>query len=171
MPALDISIFGECQALLFNFEDLVTKEFGAKCALNESLSLALQFSCARNEQQARAVKRLHRSLAKNITLYVDAFRTSLSLEMLSDPRFSYTCFLIPKPANHERSADFAVEFVKFDPTKPEEMDRYSRIVSLIKFATPTATVNTNQIPGVGDVAPTKIRIVNNPDAPGYGNID
>jgi Protein of unknown function (DUF3644) len=51
MPSLDIAIFGECQALLFNFEDLITREFGNKYALNESLSLALQFSSHRNEQQ------------------------------------------------------------------------------------------------------------------------
>lgn len=171
MPALDITIFGECQALLFNFEDLVMKEFGGKYALNESLSLALQFSCTRNEQRALAVKKLHRSLAKNITLYVDAFRSSLSLDTLSNPRFSYKCFLIPKPANHEHSADFAVEFVKFDPSKPEEMERYSRIVSLIKTSPPTPALNTGLGAGIGNVGSTKIRIVNDPDAPGYGKID
>ena len=41
MPGIDINIFGECQALLFNFEDLLTKEFGCKYAINESLSLCI----------------------------------------------------------------------------------------------------------------------------------
>ena len=63
MPGLDIDIFGECQAFLFNFEELIVLEFGEKYALNESLSLALQFSCHRNEQQEIAVRKLHRGLS------------------------------------------------------------------------------------------------------------
>ncbi len=157
MPSLDVSIFGECQALLFNFEDLLTEKFGTLYALNESLSLALQFSRARSEQQDKAVKRLHRPLAKGIASYMEAFRSSLSAELLQDQRFSYKVFLIPKLANHERSADVAVEFVKYDPLKPEEMARYSRLVSLIK---PSATAAVDSArPGV-----VSIRIVDNPGA-------
>jgi len=170
MPSLDISVFGECQALLFNFEDLLVREFGDSYALNESLSLALQFSCTRNERQGLAVKRLHKSLARNISLYVDRFRTSLSSEVLGDPRFSYKVFLIPKPANNERSADFAVEFVKFDPSKPEEMERYQRIVSLVKPTTAVVS-NLGQAVSAGSGLPVSIRVVNNPDAPGCVTIE
>ena len=48
MPELEHRIFGECQSLLFNFEDFLFQEFGTKYALNESLSLALQFSQLRD---------------------------------------------------------------------------------------------------------------------------
>jgi hypothetical protein len=156
MPALDLSIFGECQALLFNFEDLLLKEFGNRYALNESLSLALQFSCLRNEKQELAVKKLHKTLAKNLALYVDRFRTGLSSDVLGDPRFSYKVFLIPKPANNERNADFAVEFVRFDYSKPDEMEKYQRIISLIKPSTVTVG-NLGQAAGVGGEMPLNIR--------------
>jgi hypothetical protein len=144
MPGLDIRIFGECQALLFNFEDLITEFFGEKYALNESLSLALQFSSHRNEQQERSVRKLHTNLAKDITAYIDAFRTSLSTEQLQDARFSYKVFLFPKPANHSNSADLAVEFVKYDRSNPEEMERINRAVALIKpTAAPVAPAQIN----------------------------
>lgn len=170
MPALDISIFGECQALLFNFEDLLLKEFGNRYALNESLSLALQFSCLRNEKQELAVKKLHKTIVKNLALYVDRFRTGLSSDVLGDPRFSYKVFLIPRPANNERNADFAVEFVRFDQSKPDEMEKYQRIVSLIKPSTVTVG-NLGQTAGVGGGLPLNIRVVNDPNAPGYAIVD
>jgi hypothetical protein len=166
MPSLDVSIFGECQALLFNFEDLLVTEFGEKYALNESLSLALQFSRIRSERQDAAIRTLHKSLARNISSYVDAFRSSLSTEVLNDPRFSYKVFLIPKPANRESSSDISVEWVKFDPLQADEMDRYDRIVSLIKPAA-TAVRATEAASGVS----AEIRVVNKSEVPAYAMID
>jgi len=157
MPGLDIAIFGECQALLFNFENLITTEFGYKYALNESLSLALQFSCNRNEQQQLAVRKLHKGLAKDIRSYIDAFRTSLSAEQLQDAQFSYKVFLFPKPANHESSADLAVEFIKYDANNPDEMSRINRAVALIK--PPTTTIAQMAGPLTTDSRGVPVRIV------------
>jgi hypothetical protein len=169
MPGLDIDIFGECQALLFNFEDLIMKEFGNNQALNESLSLALQFSCYRNEQQQLAIRKLHKGLAKDIKSYVDAFRTGLSAEQLQDMQFSYKVFLFPKPANHQGSADLAVEFIKYDPNNPDEMARVNRAVALIK--PPTTTIA--QMPGdlTTDVGGVPVRIVTDPNAIAVRAID
>jgi hypothetical protein len=166
MPSLDISIFGECQALLFNFEDLLVAEFGEKYALNESLSLALQFSRIRSERQDAAIRTLHKPLARSISSYVSTFRSSLSTRILDDPRFSYKVFLIPKPANRQSSADASVEWVKFDPLQPDEMDRYDRIVSLIK---PSATVATTLQAAAG--LPKDVRVVDRSDASAVALID
>ncbi|MCK4732082.1 MAG: DUF3644 domain-containing protein, partial [Methanophagales archaeon] len=38
LPALDPEIYGECQALLLNYEKLITQEFGDDFSLNESLA-------------------------------------------------------------------------------------------------------------------------------------
>jgi len=169
MPGIDIAIFGECQALLFNFEDLLVTEFGERYALNESLSLALQFSHHRHENQQTATRKLHSSLAKNVISYINAFRSSLSIEQLQDMQFSYKVFLIPKPANHATSADTAVEFVKYDPNNPEEMERISRIVALIKppattIARPAAglTVGLEGVPVriVTDETAVPVRAIN-----------
>jgi hypothetical protein len=162
MPGIDINIFGECQALLFNFEDLLVGEFGNKYALNESLSLALQFSCYRHENQQTATRKLHKRLAKDVVSYINEFRSSLSIAQLQDMQFSYKVFLIPKPANHAGSADVAVEFVKYDPNNPEEMDRINRIVALIK--TPGATIAQPATERTTELEGVRVRVVTDRDA-------
>jgi hypothetical protein len=132
MPELDIRIFGECQALLFNFEDTLVECFGFRYALNESLLLALQFSQLRDRTQEAAVASLHHPLARNVDSYISAFRSGLTKEEFDDLQYSYKFFLVPKVSNHEASADFAVEFVKYDHTKPDEMAAYERLVTMIR---------------------------------------
>lgn len=66
MPELDHTIFDRCQSLLFNFEDTLFNEFGAEWALNESLSLAIQFSQLRSGAQSTAIARLHKPLLKSV---------------------------------------------------------------------------------------------------------
>ena len=132
MPELDHHIFGECQACLFNFEDLLIQEFGPKYGMNESLALALQFSNLRNAHQDKAVQQLRKPLQKTVANYLDDFRSSLSGELAQDMRFSYRVFLIPKIANSESQGDVAIEFVKYDPTNPDEMAKYEKVTALIK---------------------------------------
>jgi len=144
MPALDSAIFGECQAFLFNFEDLLFREFGPKYMLHEAPTLALQFSHLRHDAQAKAVSRLQGKISPNISQYVDDFRSSLETDLLHDMRYSYKVFLIPKVVNHPGQADVAVEYVKYDPSKPDEMEKYDRLVTLIKPAT-TQVVNPGKL--------------------------
>lgn len=134
MPELDHHIFGECQACLFNFEDLLISEFGARHGINESLALALQFSHLRVADQAKAIKALQQPLHRSVANYLEQFRTSLSSDVSQDMRYSYRVFLIPKIANHAQQGDVAVEFVKYDSSKPDEMKQYEQITALIKPA-------------------------------------
>lgn len=149
MPELDNHIFGECQACLFNFEDILFKEFGAKHSLSESLSLAIQFSRVRDSDQATAISKLYEPLRSNIKQYIETFRSSLTPEINADQQYSFKVFLIPKVANSQGQAEVAVEFVKFDPTKPEEMAQYEKLTSLIK-PTVSHVVNAGRLKA-GDV--------------------
>jgi hypothetical protein len=172
MPQLDMTIFGECQSFLFNFEDLLVAEFGERFALNESLSFSLQFSRIRNEERQKSARKLHERIAKSVASYVNDFRSSLSTDVLADSRFSYKVFLIPKPANREKGADAAVEFVKFDPSNPTEMARYERIVSLVKpSVAPLGAFTAQTDAGVGVAASANIRLVNDPEAAVFGAVD
>jgi len=132
MPELDNHIFGECQACLFNFEDVLLKEFGAKHCLSECLSLAIQFSRLRSEQQGKAISELHKPLRADIKKYIETFRSLLAPEIDSDQHYSFKVFLIPKVANSQGQTELAVEFVKFDPTKPEDMAQYEKLAAIIK---------------------------------------
>ncbi|MBB6062801.1 hypothetical protein HNP65_001253 [Thermosipho japonicus] len=51
-----MDIFGECQAMLINYENLIEKEFGEKYALKENLVFALQFSSYYKEKQKQALR-------------------------------------------------------------------------------------------------------------------
>jgi len=166
MPGLDDTIFGECQALLFNFESLLVQEFSDKYALYESLSFSLQFSIQRNAAQEQSRRSLRKAVAKDVKRYVEEFRSSLSTEQLNDLEFSYKVFLIPKLANQERSADLAVEFVKYDPTNVEEVNRIERAIALIK---PTSlSIQGFATLGVGTIP--SVRITSDPNAPGVRGI-
>jgi hypothetical protein len=132
MPKLDHRIFVECQACLFNFEDLLLREFGPKHAINDSLAFALQFSHLRSEQQTNAIAHLHRPLQKNLAKYIQTFRSSLTSDVTQDLAYSYKVFLIPKVANRQGQEDVAVEFIKFDPTDPKQVEEYDKLTAIIR---------------------------------------
>lgn len=132
MPELDLDIFGECQALLVNFENTITREFGDKYALIETLSMSLQFSRLRDQNQTNAVRKLHQSLTPEIKKYIDKFRSGLSDDIFSDMEYSFKVFLIPNVGNHRSKDSLAVEFVNYDTLEPEDADKYKRLVTLIR---------------------------------------
>lgn len=149
IPALDVRIFGECQALLFNFEDCLVEHFGRRYALNESLSLALQFSQLRDSQQSTAVQTLHRSVATNIDQYVRRFRSSLTADQLGDLQYSYKVFLIPRTSNHHSVDDLAVQFIHMSDLTEESAADLASAVALIKPV-------TQQVANAGRFKPSEV---------------
>ncbi len=131
-PQLDTEVFGECQAFLLNFENLLCQEFGDKYALKTSLVFSLQLSHALAPSQNIALAKHVQRQYKSVKAYVDTFRSSLSHDIQSDLKYSYKVFLVPKIGAHASSSSMAVEFVRYDPNKPEEMKRYEHVVALIK---------------------------------------
>ena len=132
MPELDMNIFGQCQAMLFNFETMLSQEFGLGNSINDNLALALQFSHSSWKEQSEAIKRLHRPLVKNVQEYINKFQSCLSEDVLSSLEYSYKFFLIPKVCNQNSSDSIAVEFIKYDPSNPEKMKDYEHLVAMIK---------------------------------------
>jgi hypothetical protein len=132
LPQLDPEIFGECQSLLMNFEDLLCNEFGRSFSLKAGLTYALQFSSALHTTQSKSMTKLSEKHYKSVKAYIDKFRSSLSDDIGKDLKYSFRVFLVPKVNNHVKSADVAVEFVKYDPLRPEEMKKYEHLVTFIK---------------------------------------
>jgi hypothetical protein len=132
MPELDLDIFGECQAYLINFENIFTREFGARYALTETLAMSLQFSRLRDVNQNQAVRKLHEGLRSDIKEYIDRFRSALSAEISNNMEFSFKVFLVPNTGNHRSKESLAVEFVRYDSLEPDEAEKFERIVTLIK---------------------------------------
>jgi hypothetical protein len=127
-PEVDLDIFGECQALLFNFESVLVREFGNRYSLNASLAMALQFSERISDEARRSVQKQFKLVSRDLRRYIDAFRGALSTDVLNDMKYSYKVFLIPMTGNHRSKDMLAIEFMPYDPTDLEQ----DRIVTLIK---------------------------------------
>lgn len=132
LPELDIEIFGECQAMLMNFETLLAAEFGTNQALVGGLPYALQFSKTLAPTQLVAMRGAAKQHLQSVRKFVTSFKSSLSEDIQSDASYSFKVFLVPKVGAHAKSADLAIEFVKYDPSKPEEMKQYDKVIALIK---------------------------------------
>ena len=131
-PEIDPALYGECQAMLMNFEDILVQEFGPDMALLEQVGVALQFSALRPNQQEEALRRLQSSALDDVRDYIETFRAGLAPEILDSSQFSLRVFLIPKLERNSRMADLAVEFIPYDSDNPEAVEELRKIATLIR---------------------------------------
>jgi len=127
MPEIDPAVFGECQACILNFEEFVVREFGEKHSINAYLTFPLRIS-----QNAPAQDLKPSAMGKETLGFVEKFRGALSTDIATDQRYCFQVYLVPKVGNHPSGNSAAVEFVQYDPAKPEEMAQYANVVTLIK---------------------------------------
>ena len=129
VPELDAAIFGECQALLLNFDALLGAEFGEKRRLRESLTFSLQLFPS-GESFAAAVKA--NKNFKDIKRFIDCYRTAISAEVQNSGQFSFKAFLI-QVANHQSQDALAIQFVQYDKLSEDQKAEVSKLPALIKL--------------------------------------
>ena len=132
LPELDSTIFGECQAMLLNFDDMLQKEFGARYCLRESLSFALQMFPS-SESLAEAIRR-NRS-AKAAAEFISEYRSALSADTWQSPQYAFKAFLI-QVANHDSREALAVQFRSYDKLTDDEKTELAKVVALVKYKRP-----------------------------------
>lgn len=128
---LDVLIFGECQALLMNFEDTVITLFGPEYALNENLAYALQFSAMRTQEQAVATRRALSVDVADLKVFLSTYRSSLKDDVFNSQAYSIKLIQIPKISNTNRN-DMAIEFVRWNELSEEDKKLYDKVDVLIK---------------------------------------
>lgn len=131
---LGIQIFGECQALLYNYENILTKLFGEEYAVNENLAFSLQFSKVLTKEQREAQKNVLSIEAQDIIEYINKFRTDLSEDVFNSQEYSIKLIQIPKVSNTNRN-DLSVEFLNWSKLTPEEQEEVKKITTIIKDKT------------------------------------
>ncbi len=131
MPELDDEVFGECQALLHNFEYLLLKEFGTKYAIRENLVFVLQFANTYPLSLGKGISVTQNKGFEKIRAYITNFRNSLDEETYSDQKYRFSVFLLPKLVNNRNKAEYAIQWVDYDSKDPEEMKNYEQIVCII----------------------------------------
>ncbi len=139
LPEIDSSIFGECQALLLNFDSIMEKEFGPKHCIRQSLSFALQLYPS-SENLAEAIKK--NPTAKSAAQFIHKFRSSLSGDIYQSGQYAFKAFLI-QVANHDSPDALAIQFVNYDKLTEEQKKSIAHIVAAVKYKQPSvANVDT-----------------------------
>ena len=152
---IGIVIFGECQSLLFNFENKLIELFGEEYALNESLAFALQFSRLRTTKQNLSGKTLLSKEVKELKEFIDKFRDSVSDEVFNSQEYSVKLIQVPKISNTNRS-DLAIEFVNWSNLSDEDKENFEKITAIIKDK-----VITKEVVNPGKLKPGDVlRMVN-----------
>jgi hypothetical protein len=128
LPELDPSIFGECQAMLLNFDDLLGNEFGEKYRIRQCLSFALQMYPSA-ENLAEAVKRNRRVRAT--ADFIEQYRSSISPETLQSGQYAFKAFLI-QVANHPSKDALAIQFIDYAKLSPEQKEHIKPLAALVK---------------------------------------
>lgn len=128
---VDAMIFGECQALLYNYENLLIALFGAQYALNEALVYSLQFSHLRTPSQEKASKAALSKDLSDVAGYIEKYRMTLDDAEYDSQEYSIKLLQVPKISNTNR-ADAAIEFVKWDELSEEDRSAYEQIAVIIK---------------------------------------
>jgi len=119
---IDTLIFGECQALLYNYENELVKLFGNDYSLNESLAYSLQFSLMRTDEQKKANKSILSKELKAVKNFIDTYRSSVKDEVFESQEYSIKLIQIPKVSNTKKG-DLAIEFVNWNAL--DEKDKES----------------------------------------------
>jgi len=128
---LDVLLFGECQALLYNYETLLIELFGQEYALNENIVYSLQFSTLRQKEQIRASKRALSADLVDLKKFIDVYRTSLPDQVFNSQSYSVKLIQVPKISNTNRN-DLAVEFVNWDSLNDADKKSYEKLTAIIK---------------------------------------
>ena len=145
---LEIKIFGECQSLLYNYENFIIENFGKEYAINVSLPFSLQFSELRNEKYYRSSKMLLSKEMLKINDFIDKFRDNLSNDIYVMQEYSIKLVQIPIVSNTSKS-DLAIQFLNWDKLSDEEKQEVERLTALIKTKTVIKTISNadKMLPG------------------------
>jgi hypothetical protein len=124
---VDELIFGQCQALLFNYEKFLVENFGKQHAINENLVYSLQFSQMRNEAQVDAWKSLKKPELKDLYNYVLDYNKALPLPVYNSQEYQVKVKLTPYISNTAK-CDLAVQFIKLKDGEAIEENKLTTVI-------------------------------------------
>jgi len=119
LPALDLEVTAEAQAMLLNFENLLVAEFGDEAALGDRLTVPLQLSGFRNKEALASLRVAQAQLPVDVQAYLRRHRQEVDEDVLHSSEYAMPIFFVPVAANRERSADAIVRFIRPGTLTPE----------------------------------------------------
>jgi hypothetical protein len=140
LPEIDSNIFGECQAMLFNFDNFIEREFGEKYCIREALTFSLQLFPSRKTLSG-SIK--PSSVTTQILHFINQYRSSISTEIIESGHYSFKAFLI-QISNHANQEALPVQFVQWDKLSEEEKNAAKRVAALVQQKqTEVPVINAN----------------------------
>lgn len=112
LPALDVRIVSEAQAMLLNFENLVAEQFSEEAALGQQLAVPLQLSGFRGKEGLASLRKAQSQLPVDVQNFLNQHRDEVPDEVLRSPEYSLRVLFVPITANRAESADATVNFVR-----------------------------------------------------------
>jgi len=118
---IDDAVSAKIQACCINFNEAISRLFGAQLGLEKRLPIALQFATFSPEQRS-TLKRAG-TLPRHIATMMDAFHDRLTAEEQADPHFAFRVAFVPRVVSRPGSADEAIEFIRADSVEAAEINR------------------------------------------------
>ncbi|AWB10778.1 Protein of unknown function (DUF3644) [Thermodesulfobium acidiphilum] len=131
LPELDDSIFGECQALLINFNNFMEQNFGEKYSIKNSLSFSLQLARSPKNFIEASKNELKKNDAQKIVNFIKTYRSSLTTDQFESPEYSFKALLI-QVRNHGSRDALALEFINEKDLTEEQKEKLKIGTVLIK---------------------------------------
>ncbi|KAB7744157.1 DUF3644 domain-containing protein [Nostocoides sp. F2B08] len=116
--ALMITLAGHAHALLLNYEDEVTNQFGDEQSLALRLRIPL-FVGTFSAQGEQALRRLRKSLPPDLRSFLTDYESGLDSDVSHDPRYEFRLRATVELAPKDPDA-VAVQFTHFDDMTEEE---------------------------------------------------
>ena len=128
---LEIKIFGECQSLLYNYEQFIIEHFGREYCLNVCLPFSLQFSELRNEISYKSSKKLLSKEMQKINEFVDKFRDNIPIDVYNEQEYSVKLVQIPLVSNTNKG-DLAIQFLNWKNLNEEQKEMVDKLTVIVK---------------------------------------
>lgn len=132
LPAIDLLIFGECQAAINNFENIIIKEFGEDNALMINLALAMQLTRATQQAQIDAIKQFQTENFNVVKNFMDDYKSELSDDIVQSQQYRLRALLVPLVGKNAKQSDLAIEFINVSNLSEDEVEKYESGIAFIK---------------------------------------
>jgi hypothetical protein len=107
---IDAKIFGQCQALIFNFEHFIENNFSRDSGFPSGFNFALQLSKGFSEDQWNSIRKKLSREAGDVATFIDLYRDNLDGSIRQSQEFSFKAALIPIVSNSGKGSDFKILF-------------------------------------------------------------
>lgn len=132
LPAVDVAVVSEAQAFLLNLEKVLVENFGQEARLGRQLSVPLQLAEFYEPAGWQSMKDLQAHLPPDVLDFLSRHRKELAADVVRSSEYALQIFLVPVAANHEKSADAVVRFVKPGDVTPELEEALQQMVVVTK---------------------------------------